>query len=182
MAMSSGVRQGAVMAAGWALVGAAAPAVLYFAEIGPGLATASSHATAPSHARAAEPTVSGGPVVELRAGAFGQFRAQAEINGRRVDVLLDSGASLVLLSHADAERAGLRFQADDYTERVGTANGPARVAPLILDRISIGDITVRDVKAAVSEPGKLGQSLLGMTFLGRLTRVDMRAGVLILQQ
>src|SRR5262249_5069573 len=124
MAMSSGARQGAVMAARWRRGGAAAPVVLYLAERGPGLPPASSHATAPSHARAAEPTVSGGPVVELRAGAFGQFRARAEINGHRVDVLFDSGASLVLLSPAHAERAGPRVHAHRYTQRAGPAPDP----------------------------------------------------------
>ena len=53
---------------------------------------------------------------------------------------------------------------------------------MLLDRVSIGDISVRNVEAAIGEPGKLGQSLLGMTFLGRLQRVDMRAGVLLLQE
>ena len=123
-----------------------------------------------------------GRSVELRAGSFGHYRAQAEINGRPVDVLVDSGASVVVLSHEDAERVGLRLRAEDYWQRVSTANGATRVAPVMLDRISIGDISVRRVEAAVSEPGKLGQSLLGMTFLGRLQRVDMRGGLLILQE
>ena len=58
---------------------------------------------------------------------------------------------------------------------VRTANGVARVAPVTLDRVSIGDITVRNVPASVSERGVLGTTLLGMSFLGRLSRVDMRA-------
>ena len=58
----------------------------------------------------------------------------------------------------------------------------ARVAPVVLDRVSIGDITVRNVPAAVSEPGSLGTSLLGMSFLSRLQRVDMRGGTLVLQE
>ncbi len=70
----------------------------------------------------------------------------------------------------------------DYTHRVNTANGPARVAPVTLDRVSIGDITVRNVPAAVSEPGKLGTSLLGMSFLGRLQQIDIRSGVLVLKE
>jgi aspartyl protease family protein len=64
---------------------------------------------------------------------------------------------------------------------VSTANGVARVAPVTLDRITIGDITVRDVPAAVAEPGRLRTSLLGMTFLNKLSRFDMRSGVLVLQ-
>ena len=96
-------------------------------------------------------------------------------------MLVDSGASIVVLTYEDAERAGIYVRERDYTQRVSTANGVTRVAPMTLDRVSIGGITVRDVEAAVSEPGRLGQSLLGMTFLGRLQRVDMRPGVLVLQ-
>ena len=194
MAMSSGVRQAVGLAVGWLLVAAtSAVGVLRFAELkdatrGLTGVTAADAAYAASSSgrsprqRELERRLASGRVVELKAGTFGHYRAQAEINGRPVEVLVDSGASLVVLSHDDAERAGLNIRARDYTQRVSTANGPTRVAPMLLDRVSIGDITVRNVEAAISEPGKLGQSLLGMTFLGRLQRVDMRAGVLILQE
>jgi aspartyl protease family protein len=192
MAMSSGVRQAVGLAAGWLLLAATAAAgVFHFAEVkeaARGLLGHSRGATDVAAdgrawrqgARAPRPGV--GRVVELKAGAFGHYRAQAEINGRPVEVLVDSGASLVVLSHEDAERAGLRPRAQDYTQRVSTANGLTRVAPMLLDRVSIGDISIDNVEAAIGEPGKLGQSLLGMTFLGRLQRVDMRAGVLFLQE
>ena len=70
----------------------------------------------------------------------------------------------------------------DGVNGVSTANGAAKVAPVTLDRVSIGDITVRNVPAAVSEPGKLGTSLLGMSFLGRLQQIDIRSGVLVLKE
>jgi aspartyl protease family protein len=73
-------------------------------------------------------------------------------------------------------------RSSDYTQRVSTANGFARVAPVVLDRISIGAITVRNVPAAVTQPGSLATSLLGMTFLARLQRVDIRSGTLLLQE
>ena len=192
MAMSSGVRQAVGLAVGWLLVAAtAAASVLHFAEVKDAARALIGHSPTASKvpaegrawrqgALASRPAV--GRIVELKAGAFGHYRAQAEINGRPVEVFVDSGASLVVLSHEDAERAGLRPRAQDYTQRVSTANGVTRVAPMLLDRVSIGDISVRNVEAAIGEPGKLGQSLLGMTFLGRLQRVDMRAGVLLLQQ
>ena len=192
MAMSSGVRQAFGMALGWLLVAATAAAgVSHFAEVrsaaGGLFGQSRGAAEAPAdglawHQGAApfRPTV--GRIVELKAGAFGHYRAHAEINGRPIEVLVDSGASLVVLSHEDAERVGLRPREQDYTQRVSTANGAARVAPMLLDRVSIGDISVRNVEAAIGEPGRLGQSLLGMTFLGRLQRVDMRAGVLLLQE
>ena len=122
-----------------------------------------------------------GSVVEIEAGRSGHFNTQAEINGRPVEVMIDTGATMVALSYEDAERAGLYINGSEFTGSVSTANGVARVAPVTLDRVSIGDITVRDVSAAVAEPGRLRRSLLGMSFLSRLSRFDMRAGVLVLQ-
>jgi aspartyl protease family protein len=190
--MSSGVRQAVGLAVGWLLVAASAAAGIYhFADLEAAarglLGRPGTGSEAPADGRAWHPTAAApqpaaGRVVELKAGAFGHYRAQAEINGRPVEVLVDSGASLVVLAYEDAERAGVRPRAEDYTQRVSTANGMARVAPMLLDRVSIGDVSVRNVEAAIGEPGKLGQSLLGMTFLGRLQRVDMRSGVLLLQE
>ena len=152
MAMSSGVRQAVGLAVGWLLVAAtSAVGVLRFAELkdatrGLTGVTAAEPAYAASSGRSRrqwelERRPPSGRVVELKAGTFGHYRAQAEINGRPVEVLVDSGASLVVLSHDDAERAGLNIRAGDYTQRVSTANGPTRVAPMLLDRVSIGDIT-----------------------------------------
>jgi aspartyl protease family protein len=97
-------------------------------------------------------------------------------------VMIDTGATMVVLSYEDAERAGLLLTDKDFTRSVSTANGVARVAPVTLDRVSIGNITVRDVPAAVAESGRLRTSLLGMTFLSRLSRFDMRSGRLVLQE
>lgn len=113
---------------------------------------------------------------------MGHYHAEAEINGRRVNVLVDTGATMVALTYEDAGTLGLPVRDSDFTHRVSTANGFGRIAPVMIDRISIGDITVRNVRGAVMEPGKLGTTLLGMSFLGRLQRVDMRAGTLVLQE
>lgn len=119
--------------------------------------------------------------VELRASDNGHFHADAEVNGRSVSFMVDTGASMVALTYEDAETAGIYLKPSDFTHGVSTANGVARVAPVTIDRISIGDITVRNVQGAVSEPGRLATSLLGMTFLSRLERFDMRSGTLVLQ-
>jgi aspartyl protease family protein len=119
--------------------------------------------------------------VELDAGRHGHFHAEAEINGRYVPVMVDTGASLVALSYRDAEQAGIYLDKKDYTHRINTANGVARVAPVRLDRVSIGGITIDGVDAVVSEPGRLGGSLLGMSFLGRLESVELRSGKMILK-
>jgi aspartyl protease family protein len=121
-------------------------------------------------------------VVEIEAERNGHFNAEADINGRSIPVMIDTGATMVVLSYEDAERAGLMLTDKDFTSAVSTANGTARVAPVTLDRVSIGNITVRDVPAAVAESGRLRTSLLGMTFLSRLSRFDMRSGRLVLQE
>jgi aspartyl protease family protein len=136
---------------------------------------------AQSQSGVARASVSGS--VELRAGANGHFETAAQINGREISVMVDTGASLIALTYEDAERAGIYVRASDFTHRSQTANGIAKFAPVMLDRVSIGDITVRNVQAAVSEPGKLRTTLLGMSFLGKLSRTEMRrGGVLVLQE
>jgi aspartyl protease family protein len=194
MALLSGTRQAVVMAAGWVVVaGSAAVSLLYFSEIKAaardvlGISAPNAVATADRYRSDRGPprrvqTISHGRTVEIRAGSHGHYFAGVEINGRRIDVLIDSGASIVALTWDDAERAGVYVRDADFTQRVSTANGTARVAPVMLDRVSIGDITVRNVPAAVSEPGKLGTSLLGMSFLGRLQQIDIRSGVLVLRE
>jgi aspartyl protease family protein len=193
MALSSGARRAAGMAAGWLVAaGSAAFSLVYFSEIKEaardllGLQAPSSAQTVATKRSNRDvqlmPSAARGRTVEIRAGAYGHHHASVEINGRSVSVMVDTGASIVALTFDDAERAGLFIRDSDYTQRVNTANGLARIAPVMLDRISIGDITVRNVPAAVSEPGKLSTSLLGMSFLSRLQRVDMRSGVLVLQE
>ncbi|MBS0237359.1 MAG: TIGR02281 family clan AA aspartic protease [Proteobacteria bacterium] len=121
-------------------------------------------------------------VVTLPAGNYGHFQAEADINGRDIDVMVDTGASLVALTYEDARRAGISVTPSDFTHTAQTANGVARVAPVTIQRISIGDITVRNVAGVVSERGASERTLLGMSFLGRLSRVEMRGGTLVLQE
>jgi aspartyl protease family protein len=181
------------MAAGWLVIaGCTAVSVLYFGEIKELARTALGMPPAPQVAaertghnfpRAGSATAVGrGRVVELKAGSLGHYHTRAEINGRSVEVMVDTGASMVALTADDARRAGVFVRDSEFTQVVQTANGVARFAPVMLERVSIGDITVRNVAAAVSEPGKLRTTLLGMSFLGRLQRIDMHAGVLVLQE
>lgn len=120
--------------------------------------------------------------VELRPDPHGHFNTSIEVNGRSVTAMVDTGATVIAMSHRDARRAGISVLNKDYTARVNTANGVARVAPVTLKRVRVGDITVRNVRAIVSEPGSLNGTLLGMSFLGRLSRFEIRDGRLILQE
>lgn len=181
------------MAVGWALAAVCtAVSIAYFSEIkaatqsllGVQEPTAARVAVGERDNKAArEPGyVSAARTVELKAGAYGHFHARAEINGQPISVMVDTGASIVALTFEDARAAGLYVRDRDFTHRVSTANGFARIAPVTIDRISVGDIIVRDVSGAVMEQGKLGTTLLGMSFLSRLQRVDIRSGMLVLHE
>ena len=126
-----------------------------------------------------EPKSNGG--VELVADRSGQFAATIEINGRRIESLVDTGATLVALTYEDAERAGIYPRDSDFTEQARTANGIAKFAPVILERVAIGPILVRNVKATVAQRGRLHISLLGMSFLQKLSTFEIRSGRLVLK-
>ena len=111
---------------------------------------------------------------------FGQYRASVEIDGERLPALVDTGASFVALSAEDADRIGLRPRPADFRYTVSTANGPAKVAKVQLASVRLGGIEVRDVTALVGGRGQLGQTLLGMSFLSRLSGVRIDHGRLLL--
>jgi aspartyl protease family protein len=119
--------------------------------------------------------------VALPRSRDGHFHADAQINGRSVPVLVDTGATLVAMSYEDAQSAGIMVRSDDFRYVSNTANCQARFARVTLDNVRIGNVSVNNVAAAVSQPGKLNTTLLGMSFLGQL-RMEMKDGLLILEQ
>ncbi len=120
--------------------------------------------------------------VEIASDNRGHFEANAEINGRDVSTLVDTGASMVVLTYEDAERSGIYVKPSDFTVGSRTANGTARNAPVTLEQVCIESVCVRDVRAMVAEPGRLHVSLLGMTYLSRLARFEIRSGTLVLEE
>jgi aspartyl protease family protein len=112
--------------------------------------------------------------VEVVRGRDGDFAVAAHINGARVPMVLDTGASSVVLTQAAAKAAGLPLEVLDYTVNVDTANGRTRAAPITLDRLTVGGLTERAVPALVVQAGQLKSSLLGMTFLNRLASWEVR--------
>jgi aspartyl protease family protein len=107
--------------------------------------------------------------VEIMRGRAGDFQVVAQINGTRVTLALDTGASAVVLTQEAAKAAGLPLELLSYTLPVDTANGRTRAAAVTLDRIVVGEnIVERAVPALVAQPGQLRVSLLGMSFLNRL--------------
>jgi aspartyl protease family protein len=112
--------------------------------------------------------ISHGRSVEVARTSSGNFDISAQINGARIPMVLDTGASSVVLTPDDARAAGLPVDLLNYTVSIDTANGRARAAPVTLDRIAIGGLEERSVDALVAQPGQLHTSLLGMSFLNRL--------------
>jgi aspartyl protease family protein len=110
--------------------------------------------------------------VDLPVGPGGHFRANVEIDGRTVPMLVDTGASYVALSAEDADRLGVITRPSDFTLTMYTANGAAKAAPVRLHAVHVDSLSVYDVDAIVAQPGAMNGSLLGMSFLRRLTRFE----------
>jgi aspartyl protease family protein len=120
--------------------------------------------------------------VVLRAGADGHFYASATVDGVAVRFLVDTGASSIVLSAEDARRVGFDPEALDYFLPVTTASGSALAARVTLDEVRLGSIALRNVTAAVMPPGTLDRSLLGMSFLDRLSAFEVAGDRLVLRR
>ena len=125
--------------------------------------------------------ISQGRTVAVARSDGGDFAINAEINGARVAMVLDTGASSVVLTRDDAKAAGLPLEVLDYTVNIDTANGRTRAAPVTLDRLAVGSLVERSVDALVAQPGQLKTSLLGMSFLNRLQSWEVRGDRLLLR-
>ena len=117
----------------------------------------------------------------LDAGGGGHFTTTARINNTPIQVLVDTGASTVALSFEDAEKAGLRPNTLKFDVPVNTANGTGRAALVKLRKVEIGSIRVPNVDGMVLQKGVFSGTLLGMSFLGRLTGFSVENGKLILK-
>jgi aspartyl protease family protein len=130
----------------------------------------------------AVPLADDGPAVEVARARDGDFNVRVEVNGNRIPMLVDTGASSVVLTPEDAVAVGLPLEFLRYDIPIDTANGRGRAAAVVLDRIGIaGSIDERDVPALVASPGTLKHSLLGMTFLSRLASFEIRGEKLVMR-
>ncbi len=120
-------------------------------------------------------------VVEIVKGRNGDFQVAALINGVRVALILDTGASSVVLTQEAAKAVGLPLDLLVYDISVDTANGRTRAASDTLDRVGVGDVVERAVPAMIAQPGQLRTSLLGMSFLSRLESWEVRGDKLVLR-
>jgi aspartyl protease family protein len=130
----------------------------------------------------AEPTVRSGRSVTIVPDAGGHFRVEGRVDGRRLDFMVDTGASVIALTARDAARLGVRPLRSDYTANVSTANGTIKAAPTTLNAVEVDGLTVRDVQALVLPDEALSENLLGLSFLSRLRRFEYAGGKLLLEQ
>lgn len=118
----------------------------------------------------------------LKADAQGHYRVSMRINGKPIDGLIDTGASLVAINETTARRLGFGAGNLDFKYRVGTANGQTEAALIRLQRMEIGSIRVGDVDAFVLRDSALSTTLIGMSFLKQLSSYAVKGDQLSLKR
>jgi clan AA aspartic protease (TIGR02281 family) len=118
--------------------------------------------------------------VQIARGQAGEFALQARINGVTAPMVIDTGATSVVLTYETAKAAGLPLELLEYDVDVETAGGHTKAARLTLDRLAIGKLVERSVPALVVPHGQMKTNLLGMSFLDRLESWEVRADRLML--
>ena len=169
------MRQIAIMAAILVGMGVLAARMADQAGHNPGPAPAAAAAVAP-------PQDSYGGSVVVPRDARGHFVVDARVDGRRMQFMLDTGASVVALRARDAGMLGIHPAARDFTVEVKTANGTVRAAPVQLGMVEVSGLNVRNVTALVSPDEALSENLLGLSFLSRLRRFEYSNGRMVLEQ
>lgn len=120
-------------------------------------------------------------LTEIKGGQMGHFFVDATINSQKIAALVDTGASVVALSYEDAESVGLHPRSLEFNVPVATANGMAKAAHAKLSKVEIDNVRVNDVDALVMPQGALSGTLLGMSFLSRLSSFKSENGTLTLK-
>jgi aspartyl protease family protein len=123
-----------------------------------------------------------GRKVRLPADARGHFAAEFRLNGHDIPAMIDTGATVVAINATTARRIGIVLTPSDFTYAVTTANGKAKAAAATIDAIQIGKIYIDKVPAVVMEDSALTGTLVGMSFLKRLSKYEVENGAMILQQ
>lgn len=124
-------------------------------------------------------SVSDSHITAIPKAADGHFWANASVNDHAVRFLVDTGATVVALTPQDAQRLGFDVNTLTFDHKVATANGQTQAAAVTLASLSVGQSEIHDVQALVLKDG-LSTSLLGMSYLGRLSRIEATPSSLIL--
>lgn len=118
----------------------------------------------------------------IEGDASGHFVTDFTFNGRKVRALVDTGATAVAMNMTTARRIGISLSPADFVHAVTTANGRAKAATARIERIEIGPIREKNVEAIVLEDSALSGTLIGMSFLRRLSKVEVVNDTLVLQE
>ncbi len=118
-------------------------------------------------------------VIEVPRAADSHFYLTLDVDGTSIQFVVDTGATEIVLSKRDAQRAGIDTDTLAYLGRANTANGTVRTARVTLDELRLGPISDRRVPVWVNE-GQMDGSLLGMSYLNRFSSVEMTQGTLVL--
>jgi aspartyl protease family protein len=135
----------------------------------------------PGSAMVVEESAGGLAEIKIRRRLDGHFTARTEVNGKSVSMIVDTGASTIVLRPEDAVKAGIDVGNLSYTVPVMTANGRTTAAKVRLSKVSIGPLDRQKVDALVARPGALNESLLGMSFLSRLRSYEFSGDFLVLR-
>jgi aspartyl protease family protein len=119
--------------------------------------------------------------VQIPRGSNGGFSVQAKINGIATAMVVDTGATSVVLTYETAKAVGIPLELLEYNVDVQTAGGQTKAARLWLDRMAVGKLVERSVPALVVPRGQMKTNLLGMSFLDRLESFEVRADYLMLR-
>ena len=114
---------------------------------------------------------------EITRAPDGHFYLDAQVNGAQVHFLVDTGASMVALTAADAQRAGISLSSDRATAQ--GAGGAVEIVPVTIDRIAAGPLEARNVEGAVARDLQI--SLLGQSFLSRVGTVQISGDRMVLR-
>jgi aspartyl protease family protein len=135
----------------------------------------------PGSAMVVEESPNGAVEVKIRRRLDGHFTAKVEVNGKTISMIVDTGASTIVLRPEDAAKAGIDVHHLSYTVPVMTANGRTTAARVRLDSVAIGPLARQKVDALVAEPNAMTESLLGMSFLSRLRSYEFSGDFLTLR-
>jgi aspartyl protease family protein len=133
-------------------------------------------ASGPKRIQSTDPVTAPSPR-ELQRGPDGHFYADAQVNGTTIHFLIDTGASMVVLTRDDAQRAGI--QTPSARAMAMGVGGPIEIIPVTLDRVAIGGIEARSVQAAIADETPV--SLLGQSYLQRVGSVEIRGDTMVLR-
>ena len=159
-----------------ALLAATAGAVVAYGDPDQ-ITRASNSVTKMLRQRSLEPA----PAVQIARGKAGEFALHAKINGVKAPMVIDTGATSVVLTWETAKAIGLPIEMLEYNVDVETAGGHTKAARLTLDRLAVGGLVEKSIPALVVPRGQMKTNLLGMSFLDRLESWEVRADHLMLR-